>query len=93
MTGKIVDRMSHNIYYGKRIFDLGWGFKWPPILGCFCAVMGGGPFIVIKLHFSRTRARMYVKMQIDSYQRATTHNSTKSAQNRGSFNPQKSADY
>lgn len=26
--------------------------------GLFCAVMGGGPFIVIKLHFSRTRARI-----------------------------------
>ena len=31
------------------------------------------------------RARVYVKMQIDSYQRATTHNSTKTAQNRGPF--------
>lgn len=39
------------------------------------------------------RARMYVKMQIDSYQRATTHNSTKTAQNRGPFSPQKSAIY
>ena len=43
--------MSHNIYNGKRINGGFLRAKWPPILGCFCAVMGGGPLITIDLHF------------------------------------------
>ena len=43
--------MSHNIYYGKRIFDLSWGLKWPPILGCFVLLWVVALLIAIDLLF------------------------------------------